>query len=75
MARTDYEFTHCIEYNGEVKVNLCFKSTEYAAQAARYIVDLMVHESQGTKEELDPSKFKLHYRPMKSGRSKLVRKN
>lgn len=68
MAKNDYEFTHCLRYDEKkIKVNLCFLTQEYAVIAARYIVDLMVHESKGTKEELDPSKFKLHYRPMKSG--------
>lgn len=68
MAKNDYEFTYCIRYNEEKIVsNLPFKTKEYAAMAARYIVDLMVHEAAGTDKPYDPARFKLHYRPMKSG--------
>jgi hypothetical protein len=71
MANNSYEFTYCIRYEEKVKFNLPFKTREYAALAARYLVDLAVHESQGTEEVLDPSKFKLHYRPMKSTPSRV----
>lgn len=68
MAKNNYEFTYCIRYNEEkIVANLPFKTKECAALAARYIVDLMVHETAGTDKPYDPARFKLHYFPMKSG--------
>lgn len=72
MAKNDYEFTYCIRYNEErIVSNLPFRTKEYAVQAARYIVDLMVHEAAGTDKPYDPARFKLHYRPMKSASSRV----
>lgn len=71
MAKNDYEFTYCIRYEEKIVANLFFRTKEYAAQAARYIVDLMVHEVADTDKPYDPSKFKLQYRPMKSTPSRI----
>jgi len=76
MSRKALDFTHNVEYmdpkKGEtIKVNLCFQTDEYAAMAARYLVDLMVHEAAGTDKPLDPALFKLRKAPYKSTPSRV----
>lgn len=76
MSRKALHFTHNIEYLdpklGEtIKSNICFRTKEYAAMAARYLVDLMIHEAAGSEDPYDPTLFKLHKAPYKSTPSRV----
>lgn len=67
MPKKNYRFSHNIEHKDEILGNLCFDTKEFAARAARAVVDLMIEEKAFlNKEAYDPEGFKLHARPMRS---------